>query len=260
MAEIVTGKLGVVGFDVQAEVLVQAVMPQEADYRFGVVVVLVFGGLHGLGLDIEGAFKALFAGIVPGRAEEFGKVILFPFQVRVEEAHVTFAAAPEGIARASQLYGGVDGRLYLGRGQGKHAEFGVGSRAVHKTGMGKEIRRSPEEFYAGGLLEFFCPGNQGKELLFAFRGRVSLGGHVPVVKAVKVRSQLGDKFKSGVHFMLCRFHRIPGVRDPGVGMGGRPEGICSIGTETMPVGNGKAQMVLHFFLADFLFRVVVLKR
>ena len=49
---------GVVGLDVHLEVLVQTILPQEADGGGGVEVVLVLHGLLGLGLDVEVAGEA----------------------------------------------------------------------------------------------------------------------------------------------------------------------------------------------------------
>lgn len=54
----VAGQRGVVGLDVELEVLREAVLVQEGHDRLGVVVVLVAGGLLGLGLDQELALEA----------------------------------------------------------------------------------------------------------------------------------------------------------------------------------------------------------
>ena len=62
VVEVVAGQLGVVGLDVHAEVLVQAVVAQEAGNGLHIKVVLVLGGLHGLGLDVEDPLKGGYQG------------------------------------------------------------------------------------------------------------------------------------------------------------------------------------------------------
>ena len=54
----VAGQGGVIGFDVEFELVQQVVFAEEAQDRGGVVVVLVLGRLFGLGLHEQGAGKA----------------------------------------------------------------------------------------------------------------------------------------------------------------------------------------------------------
>nr|GFD17553.1 hypothetical protein [Tanacetum cinerariifolium] len=61
---------GVVHFQVQHEVILQAVLLEEANDGSGVEIVLVLGGLGRLGLDEELTRKALLAGIVAGDAQK----------------------------------------------------------------------------------------------------------------------------------------------------------------------------------------------
>jgi len=159
-------------------------VPEKADYRFGVEVVLVLGRLHWLGFNVKCSFKALFPPVVSGHCEELGQVVFFFFEVRVYKAHVAFPAAPESVALAAKFNGGVNRGFYLGRRKGDYREFGVCGSAVHKAGMAEKVRRSPQEFYAGGFLKFFCLCHQSRKVLFAFRRACAFGSHVAVMKAI----------------------------------------------------------------------------
>lgn len=53
MLVVVPREGGVVGFDIDLEIVLEAVGAEETDDGLSVVVVLVFGGLTGLGLDEE---------------------------------------------------------------------------------------------------------------------------------------------------------------------------------------------------------------
>ncbi len=56
--EAVLSECGVVGLDVELEVLGEAVLAEEAQDGCRVEIVLVLGGLFGLGLDVEGPVEA----------------------------------------------------------------------------------------------------------------------------------------------------------------------------------------------------------
>ena len=75
----------VIDFDVHLEVLVQSVCAEEADDGFGIDVVLMLGGLHGLGLNEEGSLESLAAGIVAGGFQHVCKMVFLPLHLSVEK-------------------------------------------------------------------------------------------------------------------------------------------------------------------------------
>src|SRR5690606_29009984 len=131
----VTGEGGVVGLDVELEVVEQAVFAEEVQAGRGVGVVLVGGGFARLGFDVELAGEADLFLVVDRHVEERGEVVEFALQVGVEQGGVAFAAAPEGVAFAAEGVGGVDGGLHLGGGVGEDIEMGRGAGALGVAGV-----------------------------------------------------------------------------------------------------------------------------
>jgi len=109
MIEVVACQFRVVGLNIHPKVFVQVVGFKKERHRFHIIIVLMFGRLHGFGLHIKHAFEPLFTGIIPGHAQETAQVILFLLYVCVKETHVPFPASPEGIALTTQFNGGIYG-------------------------------------------------------------------------------------------------------------------------------------------------------
>jgi len=139
----VSGKRGVIDLDIDLEILVQPVRPQEPDDGLRVGVVLVLHRLHRFGLDQEVALEPLRTGVVAGHAQHGGHVLLFALHVGIEQRHVAFASAPEDVVLAAQKDRGVDGVLDLQHGAGRGVEVGVGRGAVHVAGVAEDVGRAP---------------------------------------------------------------------------------------------------------------------
>ena len=148
----VAGQRGVIGFQVQLDVLGQAVGPQEVDAGGRVEIVLMLGRLLGLGLEIELALEADLLGIVDGHVHERGQVIQLALHVGVEQVLIAFAAAPEDIAGPAQLLGHFERLLDLGGGVGEGVGIGAGGGAVHVARIGEQVGRAPQQLDAGPLL------------------------------------------------------------------------------------------------------------
>ena len=146
MIEGVAGERGVVGLDVELEVLVEFVGAQEGDPGGHVEVVLVLGRLLGLGLDQELTGEADLLGVVDRQVQETSEVILFALHVGVEQGFITLAAAPEHVVLSAELNGTVHGLLHLGGRIGENMGVRIGSPAAHVAGVREEIGRAPQQF------------------------------------------------------------------------------------------------------------------
>ncbi len=97
MTEAVARQSGVVRLDVELEVLVEAVVAEEAYDRGRVVVILVLGGLHRLGLDQESPLESVLPPVILRLLQEHRHVVELPFHVGVPQTRVPLPAAPENV-------------------------------------------------------------------------------------------------------------------------------------------------------------------
>ena len=102
-----TRQRGVIGFNVQFEVIRESVLVQKAQRRLGVVVVLVLGGFARFGFEEELKGVALLLLVLDGHAIERRHVVAFLFEIGVQQGLVTFATAPKDVIQASELVGNV---------------------------------------------------------------------------------------------------------------------------------------------------------
>ena len=94
----VAGERGVVGFEIQLQVVDETVLAEEVAARRRVGIVLMLGRLLGLGLDVELAGEADLLGVVDGHVQELREMLELALHVRVPQVLVAFAAAPERVA------------------------------------------------------------------------------------------------------------------------------------------------------------------
>jgi len=87
----VASERGVVGFEVELEVLQQAVLAEEIQARGSIRIILVRGRLAWLWFNVELAFEPDLLLVVHGHVEEGGEVIHLAFLVGVPERGVAFA-------------------------------------------------------------------------------------------------------------------------------------------------------------------------
>ena len=74
--ESMPGKRCMIYFKIQFKIIEQVVLPQKADHRCTVIIVLVLGRLAGLRLDKERTLETLSARILLSGMEESGQVLL----------------------------------------------------------------------------------------------------------------------------------------------------------------------------------------
>ena len=132
MMHCVAGQGGVIGFEVQLEMLEQPVFAQEVQAGCRVEIVLVFGRFLGFWLDVEGALEADLLLIVDRHVQEPREVVDLPLDVRVPETCISLATSPEGIAFAAELVRYLERLLHLRGGVGKDIGIWAGRCAVAK--------------------------------------------------------------------------------------------------------------------------------
>src|SRR5690606_7961530 len=113
----------VVSFQIQFKIFVQAMLTQKADNGCAIEVVLMFGRLHWFWLDEESTFKALATSVVACHGQEARHVLLLTLHVGVEQAHVTFTAAPEYVVFAIKRDGCIERVLQLRTSVGNDFEI-----------------------------------------------------------------------------------------------------------------------------------------
>ena len=258
VVEGVAGQGGVVGLDVQAKVLHQAVLLQERVAAARVKVVLVLGGLFGLGLDPERAVEADLLFVVHREIQKQPEVIHLALQVGVQQCLVAFAAAPEHVAAAAKLLRALYGLLDLRRGVGEDVGVGAGGRAAHKSRVAEGVGGAPQQFDARLVLLLLGERDDLVQVFVGFRKCFGLRGDVAVVEAPVRQRELAEKLEHGVHGVLGGFH-APAVfprHDPGA----RAKRVGPGPAHAVPVAAGEAQVLFHGLAHDHRVGVVVLER
>ena len=146
---------GVIGLEIQFEMIEQIVLAQKIQAGGRVAIVLVLGRFFGLGLDVELTFKANLLSVVDGQVKETPEMIEFTFQVGIPKGGVAFPPAPKSIALASEFVGDFEGFFDLGGGKGEGVSVAAGGGSVHVARVDKQLCRAPEKLDARSLLLTF---------------------------------------------------------------------------------------------------------
>ena len=125
-----------VRLDVDAVLALEAVRDEEAVDGRDVVVVLVLGRLHRLGLDEELAPEPDPVLVLGDEVQEPGELGALAPEVRVEQRVVALAATPQHVVLAAEPLGDLEHVLDLRRGVGEDLGIGVGrgARLVARDG------------------------------------------------------------------------------------------------------------------------------
>ncbi len=250
------GQRGMINFDIQFEILVEAVGTQESYHSLRVVVVLMLGGLHRLGLDEECTFETFRSCIVACLAQHHGQVLLLPLHVGVEQGHISFTSSPEDIIFAPQCDGCIQGILYLRGGKGHTVEVGIGGGPVHVALVAEHVGGAPEQLDTGICHFLLYIGHDGFEVALILLQRISRIHQVHIVKAEIFNSDLLHKFKAGIDFLFGSFnHIVPIIPVEILALcSKRIAGFCAKG---VPVCHCKFEPLFHLTTVNHLFRVIV---
>ena len=127
----VTGQGGVVGFEVQLEMVEQVVLPQEVEARGGVAVVLVLGRFLRLGLDVELPCEADLLGVVDRHVEETAPDGRVRASCRCSRGSDSLRGHPRTCSLAAEFVGDFQRLLHLGGRVGEDVGVGAGGGTVH---------------------------------------------------------------------------------------------------------------------------------
>ena len=214
--------------------------------------------LHGFGLDEERSLEALGAGVVAGHAEHGGHVLLLALHVGVQQRHVALTAAPEDVAVAAQLDGGVNGVLDLQHGAGGGVEVGVGRGAVHVAGVAEDVGRAPQQAETRFGLFLLDVGDDFLQVLLVLLGGCRFVNQVDVVETEVLDAHLLHEFEAGIDLVAGTLHgRCTLV--PGELLGAAAELVAAFGAEGVPPRHRETEPILHLAAAYDALGVIVME-
>ena len=255
-----TGKGGVVHFDVHLEVLVQAVSFEESDNRLGIDIILVLAGLHGFRFDEERSFEALGTCIVACHGEHGCHVFLLALLVGIEQTHIAFASTPENVVLSTEFNGGIDGVLDLHDSTGNNVEVGIGRGSVHVTLVAEDIGCSPEILDVGILLHLLQRiVGDSFHASFVFSDGSPLFNEVNIVEAEVLDAQLVHDFEACIHLVLGALNGIVGLV-PFVAAGLSAKGVTRSLSQRVPPCHSELQPVFHLLAHYHALRLIVVER
>ena len=234
-----------VRLEVDLDFLVEAVAQQKAVDRRSVVVVLVFGRLARLRLDQDRALETYSVFVVDHHVKEAAELVELLPDAGVEQRFVAFAAAPQHIVFAAELFCRVECLLDLERSKSKHLGVRVGRRTAHETPVAEQVGGAPQKLHAGRRLFGLKHIDHAAKVVDAVLGRRAFGRHVSVVKTVVRRAELCEKTERCIGLHASGFHRVgelvPGALERAV----VAEHIETVPGEAVPVADRKPQLLFH---------------
>ena len=121
----------------------ETVPGQEAEHGGGVVVVLVLGRLHRLGLDEELALEADLGLVLRDQVQESGELRAFAAKVRVQKRVVTLTTAPQHVVLATQAQSDFHHVLDLRGGVGEHLRIWIRGSPGLEAAVREQVGRAP---------------------------------------------------------------------------------------------------------------------
>jgi hypothetical protein len=243
MFEGMAGQCGVIGLDIDLHLAHEVVSLQETIDGRHVMVVLVLGRFHRLGLDQDRALEADPVLVFDHEGQEPGGLIQLAPQVGIEQRVVTFPAAPEHIIGAAEPMGRLQNVAHLGGGVQEDLGIGIGGGPGHVAGMAEQVGGPPEQLDARALHMGLDMLQNGIEHRVAFAQRRAFRRHVAVVEAEERQAQTLHEGEGGIGLGSRGRHRL--AMKPGAIDGRGAERIGAVHHETVPVGDGRPQPFHH---------------
>ena len=256
MFERMASQCSVVYLDVHFEIFFQTVSFEEADNRFRIYIVLMFGRFHRFRFDQERTFETTGTGIVASQRQHLCQVFFFSLLIRVQQRHITFATAPEYIVLSAEFDRSVDSVFDLYGSTGNYIEIGVGSRTVHITCMAEYVGSTPQQFDTGFSLFLFGISDDLFQIGFIFLDRSSFVAKVYIVEAIVFDTHFLHEFETCIHFIFSSFYGCCSVI-PRERFGRTAELVATLCAQSVPPSHGEFQPVFHFFAQYLFFRIVV---
>ncbi|MNV35126.1 hypothetical protein D3C71_1265620 [compost metagenome] len=180
-------------------------------------------------------------------------LVEFALQVGIEQRLVTFATTPQNIVLAAKLHrrvhAGLDGRSRIG----KHIRIRIGRGARHEAAVGEQVRRAPEQFYAGLFLLLCEVIDDLVEVLGVLRKRLAFRAHVGIVEAVIGCAEQREHLEGDIRLQLGLVH-LPVI--PRTVERASTKGVSALPGKRVPIGDRKAQMIFHPLARNYFIWVV----
>ena len=129
-------------------------------------------------------------------------MFLLTLLVSIEERHISLASSPEHVVGAAELYGGVNGVLYLQGSASHDVEVGIGGCAVHVALVREHVGCAPEQLDVRALHLLEGVVGDGFEVSLVFVDVVRRIDEVDVVEAEIFYAELLHYLEASVHLVL----------------------------------------------------------
>ena len=244
-------------FNVHLEVLVKAILAEEAENSCSIEIILVLCRLLGLRLNVEIACVADRTGIVNGHSHKTSHIVLLKSHIGVEKSLIALTAAPENVALTAELYGCFNSLLDLSCSVSENISRGRCACAVHISGMIEALSCAPEKLLACFSLLLLEVINYLVELFIGLSKAAVLGRKVSVVEAVVINGELVHDLESCV--CLCDSTLFGICLAPGLIGSAAAEHICSVAAHGVPPGKSKLELLSHRLAVYYLIGIIVLE-
>ena len=184
VVEAVAGQGRVVRLDIHLVLVLEPVADEEAVDGGRVVVVLVLGRFHRLGLDQERALEADLVLVLGHEMQESGELPALPAEVGVEQGLVALATAPQRVVRAAEPLGHAHHVLDLGGGVGEDLGIRVRRGSCRIARVAEQVRGPPQQPNAGAFLVGRRLVDDRVQVGRRLGERRTFRGHVAIVEAV----------------------------------------------------------------------------
>lgn len=161
---------------------------------------------------------------------------------------------------SSELDRRVHRRLHLRRGVREHRRVRARRRAVRVPRVLEQLRRAPQHFFPGLLLQVLGELDDRREVGVGLLERAALGRDVAVVEGPEVDAELVEELEHRSHapvrdLELREARVLPGPRAR------RPsERVAAVAAQRVPERDGEAEPLAHGLARDDLVGVVVAER
>ena len=213
---------------------------------------------HRFRFNQECTLEAFSASVVASHTKHSSHMFFFTLLVSVEQAHVTFAAAPEYIVLCTKFDTGIDSILNLYDSASHNIEVGVSRSTVHITLVAEYVGSRPKQLDACFLHLLFQISYDSFQVSFVFFYRVAFRNKVYIVEAEVREAKFSHDFEASVSFLLSDGKSV-GTFAPRESLSTATELVGTVGTECMPPAHGEAQPFFHRLAHDYFFSVIIVK-
>ena len=227
-------------FNVHLNLILKSKAFKEAIDRCHVVIILMFCGLLGLGLNQDCTFIPNFMFVFDNHGQEAAHLFQLTGQVGVEQGFISLATAPKNVVFAVQTMRYIHCIFDDGRAVGEHIGIRIGAGTRHITTVRKHIGGAPKQLWTVLHLGLKVVGHFVK-VAVAFGQVGTFRAHIMVVETEIGNIKNTEHIERGVSFHFSQSHRVS--REPRPVKRLTTKGIVPFPNKVMPIAHGKAQML-----------------